>query len=126
MEIEGKGAIVVGGASGFGKATAELLSKQGARVAVLDRPQSKGKEVADAIGGQFYEADVTDFTATEHTLNDAVAALGGPRIVVTTAGGGIGQRTINKDGPPDLERAEERRVGTDGADGRKTACELAT
>src|SRR5690625_4756314 len=64
---------------------------------------SKGKEVADAIGGQFYEADVTDFTGIEQVLNDAVAALGGLRIVVTTAGGGIGQRTIKKDGPHDLE-----------------------
>src|SRR5690625_484002 len=108
MEIEGKGAIVVGGASGFGKATAELLSKQGARVAVLDRPQSKGKEVADAIGGQFYEADVTDFTGIEQVLNDAVAALGGLRIVVTTAGGGIGQRTIKKDGPHDLESLDRK------------------
>ena len=65
MEIEGKNAVIVGGASGFGKATAELLAKRGANVAVLDRPQSKGKEVADAIGGKFYEVDVMDFDGTE-------------------------------------------------------------
>ena len=46
MEIEGKKAVVVGGASGFGRATAEALAKRGAAVAVLDRPQSNGKDVA--------------------------------------------------------------------------------
>ena len=75
MEIEGKKAVVVGGASGFGKATAELLAKRGASVAVLDRPQSKGKEVADAIGGSFFEVDVTDFDGTEKVLQQAIDAL---------------------------------------------------
>jgi NAD(P)-dependent dehydrogenase (short-subunit alcohol dehydrogenase family) len=103
MEIEGKKAIVVGGASGFGRATAEALAKRGASVAVLDRPQSKGQEVADAIGGSFFAVDVTDFDGTEKVLEEAVAALGGLHIIVTTAGGGIGERTIKKDGPHSLE-----------------------
>ncbi|MCV7169853.1 SDR family NAD(P)-dependent oxidoreductase [Mycobacterium manitobense] len=103
MEIEGKKAIVVGGASGFGRATAELLAKRGARVAVLDRPQSKGKEVADSIGGSFHEVDVTDFDGTEKVLEQVVADLGGLHIAVTTAGGGIGERTIKKDGPHSLD-----------------------
>jgi NAD(P)-dependent dehydrogenase (short-subunit alcohol dehydrogenase family) len=103
MEISGKKAIVVGGASGFGRATAEALAKRGASVAVLDRPQSKGKEVADQIGGTFYEVDVTDFDGTEKVLEQAVADLGGLHIAVTTAGGGVGERTIKKDGPHSLE-----------------------
>ncbi|OBC00418.1 3-hydroxy-2-methylbutyryl-CoA dehydrogenase [Mycobacterium sp. 852013-50091_SCH5140682] len=103
MEIEGKKAIVVGGASGFGKATAEALAKRGASVAVLDRPQSKGREVADEIGGTFFEVDVTDFTGTEEALERAVASLDGLHIVVTTAGGGIGERTISRNGPHSLE-----------------------
>ena len=103
MEIEGKKAIVVGGASGFGRATAEALAKRGASVAVLDRPQSKGQEVADAIGGSFFAVDVTDFDGTEKVLEEAVAALGGLHIIVTTAGGGIGERTIKKDGPHSLD-----------------------
>ncbi|MCV7064547.1 SDR family NAD(P)-dependent oxidoreductase [Mycolicibacterium farcinogenes] len=103
MEIEGKKAIVVGGASGFGRATAEALGKRGASVAVLDRPQSKGQEVADAIGGPFFAVDVTDFDGTEKVLEEAVAALGGLHIIVTTAGGGIGERTIKKDGPHSLD-----------------------
>ena len=103
MEIEGKKAVVVGGASGFGRATAELLAKRGASVAILDRPQSNGKEVADAIGGSFYEVDVTDFDGTEQVLAKTVEDLGGLHIIVTTAGGGIGERTIKKDGPHSLE-----------------------
>jgi NAD(P)-dependent dehydrogenase (short-subunit alcohol dehydrogenase family) len=103
MEIAGKKAVVVGGASGFGKATAEALAKRGASVAILDRPQSKGKDVADALGGTFHEVDVTDFEGTEKVLNEAIEALGGLHIVVTTAGGGIGQRTITKEGPHSLD-----------------------
>jgi NAD(P)-dependent dehydrogenase (short-subunit alcohol dehydrogenase family) len=103
MEIEGKKAVVVGGASGFGRATAEALAKRGATVAVLDRPQSKGQEVADAIGGSFFAVDVTDFDGTEKVLEQAVSALGGLHIAVTTAGGGIGERTIKKDGPHSLD-----------------------
>src|SRR5215217_5793658 len=103
MEIEGKKAVIVGGASGFGRATAESLAKRGARVAVLDRPQSKGREVADAIGGTFHEVDVTDFAGTEKVLQQAIDALGGLHIIVTTAGGGTAERTVKKDGPHSLE-----------------------
>ncbi|MDT5124776.1 MAG: hypothetical protein QOH54_420 [Mycobacterium sp.] len=103
MEISGKKAIVVGGASGFGRATAESLAKRGASVAILDRAQSDGKDVASAIGAAFHEVDVTDFAGTETVLQTAVDALGGLHIIVTTAGGGIGERTIKKDGPHSLD-----------------------
>lgn len=103
MEISGKKAIVVGGASGFGRATVEALAKRGATVAILDRPQSKGAEVADQVGGSFHEVDVTDFEGTEQVLAKVVEELGGLHIAVTTAGGGIGERTVKKDGPHSLE-----------------------
>src|SRR4030081_3429704 len=103
MEIEGKKAVIVGGASGFGRATAEALAKRGASVAILDRPQSKGKEVADAIGGSFHELDITDFAGTEQILQQAIDGLGGLHIAVTTAGGGIGERTVSKTGPHSLD-----------------------
>ena len=103
MEIAGKKAVVVGGASGFGRATAEALAKRGASVAMLDRPQSNGKEVAESIGGTFHEVDVTDFAGTEQVLAQAIEALGGLHIAVTTAGGGIGERTISKTGPHALD-----------------------
>ena len=103
MEISGKKAVIVGGASGFGKATVEALAKRGASVAVLDRPQSNGKEVADSVGGTFHEVDVTDFAGTEQVLAQAIEALGGLHIAITTAGGGIGERTISKTGPHSLD-----------------------
>jgi NAD(P)-dependent dehydrogenase (short-subunit alcohol dehydrogenase family) len=103
MEISGKKAIVVGGASGFGRATAESLAARGASVAILDRPQSDGKDVAAGIGAAFHEVDVTDFAGTEEVLAEAVDGLGALHVIVTTAGGGIGERTIKKDGPHSLD-----------------------
>lgn len=103
MEINGKKAVVIGGASGMGRASAELLAERGADVAVLDREGSDGKTVAEAIGGAFYPVDVTDFKGTEETLQTAVDKLGGLHVTVTTAGGGIAKRTLTKSGPHDLE-----------------------
>lgn len=103
MEISGKKVVVIGGASGMGRASAELLHERGAQVAVLDRENSDGKTVAEGIDGKFYPVDVTDFTGTEETLQSAVDDLGGLHVVVTTAGGGIAKRTLTKSGPHDLE-----------------------
>src|SRR3984885_6619591 len=99
MEINGKKVIVIGGASGMGRASAELLAARGASVAVLDREGSDGKDVAAAIGGSFYPVDVTDFSGTEETLQSAVDALGGLHVSVTTAGGSNPRRTRCKSGP---------------------------
>ncbi|MFD5810267.1 SDR family NAD(P)-dependent oxidoreductase [Rhodococcus aetherivorans] len=103
MNISGKKAVVVGGASGMGKATAEALAAQGAQVAILDREGSNGKEVATAIGGTFHPADITDFTGVEETLAAAVTELGGLHIIVTTAGGGTAKKTLGRGGPHDLD-----------------------
>ena len=104
MEANGKNAIVVGGASGMARASAELLVDRGASVAILDRPQSAGAEVADALGGTFHPCDVTDHAGTEATIDAAVEALGGElHISVNTAGGGIGKRTLTKEGPHPLD-----------------------
>jgi NAD(P)-dependent dehydrogenase (short-subunit alcohol dehydrogenase family) len=103
MEISGKKVVVIGGASGMGRASAELLHERGALVAVLDREGSDGKTVAEGVGGKFYPVDVTDFAGTEETLQAAVDDLGGLHVTVTTAGGGIAKRTMTKTGPHDLE-----------------------
>jgi NAD(P)-dependent dehydrogenase (short-subunit alcohol dehydrogenase family) len=103
MEISGKKVVVIGGASGMGRASAELLHERGAQVAVLDREGSDGKEVAEGVGGKFYPVDVTDFAGTEETLQAAVDDLGGLHVIITTAGGGIAKRTMTKTGPHDLE-----------------------
>ncbi len=104
MQIAGKKAIIVGGASGMAKASAELLVDKGASVAILDRPQSKGAEVAEALGGTFHPVDVTDDAGTEAAIDAGVEALGGElHISVNTAGGGGAMRTLGKEGPHDLK-----------------------
>ena len=65
MEIQGKKAVVVGGASGMAKATAELLRQKGADVAILDLATSAGAEVAKELGGTFHEVDVLDENQVE-------------------------------------------------------------
>ena len=103
MDLLGKKAIIVGGASGMAKASAELLVQRGAAVAILDRPQSAGAEVAKELGGTFHPCDVTDDTGTESAIDAAVEALGGLHVSVNTAGGGIGKRTLTKEGPHPLD-----------------------
>src|SRR5262245_38805028 len=105
MRISGAKAIIVGGASGMARATAEMLVRQGARVAILDRPSSKGEEVAAAIGGEtrFYACDVTEFDGTEAAIRRAADDLGAVHFGVNTAGGGIALRTLTKEGPHPLD-----------------------
>jgi len=103
MEIKGKAAVIVGGASGMAKATAEMLVRQGGRVSILDLPTSKGEEVAKELGGTFHPCDVTDFAGTEAALAAACDDLGALHVVCNTAGGGIVMRTLSKKGPHPLE-----------------------
>jgi NAD(P)-dependent dehydrogenase (short-subunit alcohol dehydrogenase family) len=102
VQIDGKKAVVVGGASGMARASAEMLRDRGAAVAIVDLPTSPGAEVAEALGGTFHAADVTDHEGVERVLADAVEQLGGLHIAVNTAGGGIAKRTLSKDGPHPL------------------------
>ncbi|MDL9938070.1 SDR family NAD(P)-dependent oxidoreductase [Gordonia sp. ABSL1-1] len=103
MDIPGKKAMVVGGASGMGRATAQALAHAGARVAILDREGSDGKDVATSIGGVFHALDITDFGGAEEVIEAAVAELGGLHIAVNTAGGGKVQKTLGRQGPHDLD-----------------------
>jgi NAD(P)-dependent dehydrogenase (short-subunit alcohol dehydrogenase family) len=108
VDIAGKKAVIVGGASGMAKAAAEQLKAKGASIAILDLPTSAGAEVAKELDGTFHEVDVLDEVQTENALGDAITALGGLHIAVNTAGGGIGMRTLTKEGPHPL--ADFRRV----------------
>jgi NAD(P)-dependent dehydrogenase (short-subunit alcohol dehydrogenase family) len=103
MEISGRAAVVVGGASGMAKATAEMLVREGARVAILDLPGSKGAEVAKELKGSFHACDVTDFEGTEAALTAACDDLGALHFLCNTAGGGIAKRTLGKQGPHPLD-----------------------
>jgi NAD(P)-dependent dehydrogenase (short-subunit alcohol dehydrogenase family) len=103
MKIAGSAAVVVGGASGMAKATAEMLVREGARVSILDLPASRGAEVAKELGGTFHACDVTDFEGTEAALSAACDELGALHFLCNTAGGGIAMRTLTKDGPHPLD-----------------------
>jgi len=108
VEIKGKKAVIVGGASGMARASAELLHDRGASVAILDLPTSTGAEVAKGLDGTFHPVDVTDDANVEQAMSDAVDALGGLHVAVNTAGGGTAMRTLSKDGPHPL--SEFRRI----------------
>ena len=106
MEISGKTAVVVGGASGMARASAEQLADKGANIAICDLESSAGAEAAREIGhgATFHPIDVMDHTGVEETLDAIVEDRGGIHIVVNTAGGGVGERTITKEGPHDLDK----------------------
>ena len=103
METMGKKAVIVGGASGMARATAELLHAKGVSVAILDLPTSAGAEVAAGLSGSFHPVDVTDDEGVESALAAAAEELGGLHIAVNTAGGGIGARTLSRNGPHPLD-----------------------
>ena len=97
MDITGAAALVTGGASGLGEATARLLAARGARVVVLDLDEERGPQVAEEIGGLFARADVRD-EAEVIAAVDAAAGLGPLRVLVNCAGISIPARTIGRDG----------------------------
>ncbi|MEY2567461.1 MAG: hypothetical protein QOE35_1990 [Actinomycetota bacterium] len=103
MKIEGKKAVVVGGASGMARASAEMLAERGASVAIVDLPTSRGEEVAHALGGSFHALDITDDDAVESVMAEVAEKLGGLHIAVNTAGGGGAMRTLGKEGPHSLK-----------------------
>jgi NAD(P)-dependent dehydrogenase (short-subunit alcohol dehydrogenase family) len=100
MELNGTSAIVSGGASGLGEATARILAAAGATVLVADLNEERGKQIADDIGGQFARTDVSDETSVQAAV-DAAVATGAPlRVAVSCAGIGWASRTVGRDGTP--------------------------
>ena len=99
MDISGASAIVTGGASGLGEATAKLLAERGAQVVIadLDRQEEKAKDVVATTGGLFTPCDVTDPEQVIAAV-EAAKELGPLRVLVNCAGIGWPQRTIGKDG----------------------------
>jgi 3-hydroxyacyl-CoA dehydrogenase / 3-hydroxy-2-methylbutyryl-CoA dehydrogenase len=102
MELNGIGALVAGGASGLGEATARELAARGARVTVADLNEERGAALADEIDGAFAAADVTD----EAQVQAAVDSIEGLRLAVSCAGIGWAERTVKKDGPAALQPFE--------------------
>ncbi|HTR54497.1 MAG TPA: SDR family NAD(P)-dependent oxidoreductase [Kofleriaceae bacterium] len=103
MKLSGSVALVTGGASGLGAATARRLVEGGAKVVLVDRDEARGGELARELGQTFAKADVTDPAQVEAAIA-AAAALGPLRVAVSCAGVGWASRTLDKTGKPhDLE-----------------------
>ncbi len=102
MKISGAAAIVTGGGSGLGRATAEALAAKGARVAVLDLNPAAAEEAAKALGGLPLVGDVADEESAITAIAKAEAAHGPARILVNCAGIGTATRVIGRDGPHPL------------------------
>lgn len=100
MRIDGLAAIVTGGASGLGGATAERLAARGAKVTILDLNAELGQAHARSIGGHFISVNVTDETAVMRALEEAEARHGKARILVNCAGIAPPAKVINRDGSP--------------------------
>ena len=100
MQIQGQAALVTGGASGLGEATARELARLGAKVAVLDRNQALAEKVAADIGGVACACDITDTDSVNAALDKAAAAHGPARIQINVAGIGSAKRIVGKDGNP--------------------------
>ena len=102
MDVKGEAAIVTGGASGLGGATASALAAAGAKVALFDLQDELGAAKAKEIGGLYVKTNVADASNTEASVKMVVEKLGAPRVLVNCAGIGRAARTISKGGPHDL------------------------
>jgi len=107
MKIQGQTALVTGGGSGLGEATAHELARLGARVAVLDVNLVQAEKVAAAINAAYGEGsavacpcDITDTDSLQAAIDQAAAALGPARMLMSIAGIGAAKRVIAKDGSP--------------------------
>jgi NAD(P)-dependent dehydrogenase (short-subunit alcohol dehydrogenase family) len=106
MDIAGHAAIVTGGASGLGAATARMLTGAGAKVAILDINQKAAAEIAIDINGIAIACDVTSAASTEAAFAKATADHGAARILVNCAGVGPAKRIVGREGPMPLAEFE--------------------
>jgi NAD(P)-dependent dehydrogenase (short-subunit alcohol dehydrogenase family) len=103
MDLKGQAAIITGGGSGLGFATASLLAAGGCKVALLDINDTAAKERAAALGGIGVRCDVADAASAEAAMAEARAAHGPARILVNCAGVGTAGRVVGREGPLKLE-----------------------
>lgn len=103
MDIRQTAAIVTGGASGLGAATARELAKHGAAVMLFDRDADAGKALADEIGGHFAKVDVSDEASVRAGVEAALAAMGRVNVLVNCAGIAVAQKTVGRDGAHPLD-----------------------
>ena len=96
MNLEGCSAVVTGGASGLGAATARLLASQGVKVAIFDMNAEKGEAMAAEIGGVFCNVNVTNDESVDAGFAKARAAIGQERILINCAGTGNAIKTASR------------------------------
>jgi NAD(P)-dependent dehydrogenase (short-subunit alcohol dehydrogenase family) len=106
MEISGHAAVVTGGASGLGAATAIALASAGAKVTCMDLNLEAARKVAKEIGGHAVQCDVTDPEGSSAALAEARAKHGAARILINCAGVGPAKRIVGRDGPMPLSDFE--------------------
>lgn len=100
MDINGMAAIVTGGASGLGKATAHMLAERGAKVAIFDLNEEAGRATAEALGGIFVAANIADDASITAALDAAEKAHGVARILINCAGIAPAVKTVGKENAP--------------------------
>jgi len=110
MKVEGLGAIVTGGASGLGAATARMLARNGAKVAIFDLNEDAGNALAAEIGGAFFKVNVADEANVTAALDAAQSAHGVARVLVNCAGIVHAIRIVDKEGNPHPLDAYRRTV----------------
>lgn len=103
MNVSGQAAIVAGGASGLGAATARALAAAGAKVAVLDIDNEAAERTAAEVRGVAVECDVTNAGGAEAAIDAAIESCGPPRTLVNCAGVGPAERIVGREGPQKLE-----------------------
>ncbi|WP_323783026.1 SDR family NAD(P)-dependent oxidoreductase [Thalassovita sp.] len=103
MQMKDTCAVITGGASGLGEATARLFAESGAKVTLLDRNAELGEKVAADLGGTFVETDVSNEASVQNAMQAAVAAMGKINTAVNCAGIGTAEKTLNKNGAHSLE-----------------------
>ncbi|WP_295852361.1 SDR family NAD(P)-dependent oxidoreductase [uncultured Xylophilus sp.] len=108
MQLHAQPALVTGGASGLGEATARELARLGAKVAVLDVNLDRARAVAAEIGGIAAHCDITDAASVEAAMAAAAEAHGPARILMNVAGIGSAKRVVQKDGSAAPQDAFER------------------
>jgi NAD(P)-dependent dehydrogenase (short-subunit alcohol dehydrogenase family) len=106
MKIQGKSALVSGGASGLGAATVRMLVAQGAKVVIADVNEKTGRELASELGGSvsFVKTDVTKTDEVKAAVTEAASKHGGLHFTVTAAGIGVAEKVLGKEGIHDLGR----------------------
>lgn len=103
MDLASLRAIVTGGASGLGAATARHLAELGGKVTIFDRDATQGKALAARINGTFAQVDVTDAQSVQDGIAAARDAMGGIDALVNCAGIATGERVVGRDGPHKLD-----------------------